>query len=127
MGTSRSELAMNTGLMRSIRLKRIPTLLACAWLAVPLLAHADTPSVNPQALGIVESIANYCGRLDPARAVKLQEQVKQLAQGVSEQQLAEVRKSSEYREGYDSVVDFVAKADEHNAKRICSETPVEHK
>src|SRR5258706_4443719 len=107
--------------------KRIPTWLACTWLAVPLLVHADTPSVNPRALGIVESIVNYCGRLDPAAAVRLREQVKQLAQGASEQQLAEVRNSNEYREAYDSVVEFVAKVDEHNAKRVCSETPVERK
>ncbi len=111
----------------SVRLKRLPTWLACAWLAVPLLVHADTPSVNPHALGTVESILNYCARLDPAAAVKLREQVKQLAQGASDRQLAEVRNSNEYRESYDSVVDFVAKVDEHNAKRICSETPVEHK
>ena len=102
----------------------IPTWLACAWLAVPLLAHADTPSVNPQALGIMESIVNYCGRLDPAAVVKLREQAKQLAQGASERQLAEVRNSNEYREGYDSVVDFVAKIDERNAKQICSEKSV---
>src|SRR5258707_6525808 len=107
--------------------KRIPTWLACAWLAVPLLVHADTASVNPRALGIVESILNYCGRLDPAAAVKLQERGKQLAQGASEQQLAEVRHSDEYRQAYDSAGDFVAKVDEHNAKRICSETPVEPK
>jgi len=107
--------------------RKLPTWLACAWLAVPLLVLANTPSVDPRALGIVESIVNFCGRLDPASAVKLREQVKQLAQGASEQQLTEVRNSNEYREAYDSVVDVVAKVDEHNAKRVCSETPVEHK
>jgi hypothetical protein len=45
-------------------------------------------------------------------------------QGASAQQLAEVRNSDEYRKAYDSVVDFVAKIDEHNVERFCAETPV---
>ena len=38
-------------------------------------------------------------------------------QGASAQRLAEVRNSDEYRKAYDSVVDFVAKIDEHNVAR----------
>jgi len=53
--------------------------------------------------------------------------IKQVVQGASEQQLAEVRKSDEYRKAYDSVVDFVGKIDQHNAKRFCSEAPIERK
>ena len=45
-------------------------------------------------------------------------------QGASAQQLAEVRNSDEYRKAYDSVVDFVARIDEHNVKRFCAETPI---
>jgi hypothetical protein len=48
-------------------------------------------------------------------------------QGASEPQLAEVRNSNEYRKAYDSVVDFVAKIDPHNAKRFCAETATERK
>ena len=35
--------------------RKLPTWLACAWLAVPLLVHADTPSVDPRALGLTLS------------------------------------------------------------------------
>jgi hypothetical protein len=41
-------------------------------------------------------------------------------QGASAQQLAEVRNSDEYRKAYDSVVDFVAKIEEHNVNRFCA-------
>jgi len=53
--------------------------------------------------------------------------IKQLVQGASEQQLAEVRNSDEYRKAYDSVVDFVSKIDPRNAKQFCSETSHERK
>jgi len=101
--------------------------LTCAWFAVAPLAHADKPALNAQALGISESILNYCGPVDPASAAKLREKIKQLVQGASEQQLAQVRNSDEYRQAYDSVVDFVGKVDEHNAKQLCSESPAERK
>ena len=60
-------------------------------------------------------------------ADRLRQMIKQLVQGASEQQLAEVRNSDEYRKAYDSVVDFVAKIDQRNAKNFCSETPIERR
>jgi hypothetical protein len=57
----------------------------------------------------------------------MRQMIKQLVRGASEQQLAEVRNSDEYRQAYDSVVDFVGKLDPRNAKRFCSETSHERK
>ena len=37
------------------------------------------------------------------------------------------RGTSEYRKAYDSVTNFVGKIDEHNAKRICYESPAASK
>jgi len=111
----------------SIRLQRFSAWVACAWLALPLLVHADGPAVNPQALGISESILNYCGSVDPAAAAKLRDKIKQLVRGASEQQLAQARNSDEYRKAYDSVADFAGKVDPRNAKRFCSATPHERK
>ena len=102
-------------------------MLAGIWLAVPLLAHADGPALNASMLGMTESILQYCGPLDPAAAAKLREKIIQLVQGASEQQLAQVRNSDEYRKAYDSVVDIVGKVDERDATRICSESPAERK
>jgi len=47
--------------------------------------------------------------------------LKMLAQGASEQQLAEVRQSEEYRTGYESVAEFTAKIDPHNATKYCAD------
>jgi hypothetical protein len=53
--------------------------------------------------------------------------IRQLVQGAGQQQLAEVRKSDEYQKAYDSVVDFTAKSDQHNAKQFCAEATIERK
>lgn len=106
--------------MRSARLTR--ACVAGAWLALTPLAFADTPQPNAHALGVAEGVINYCGPVDPAAAEKVRKVIKQLVLGASEQQLAEVRRSDDYRKAYDSVGDFTAKIDPHNAKRFCSET-----
>jgi hypothetical protein len=93
-----------------------------AWLALTPLAFADVPQPNPLALGVAEGVVNYCAPVDAASADKVRQVIKQLVQGASEQQLAEVRKSDDYRKAYDSVGDFTSKIDPHNAKRFCAET-----
>ena len=94
-----------------------------AWAVAPI-AHGDGALPNARMLGVSESILSYCGSRDPAAAERLRQKVKQLVQGASVKQLAEVRNSDEYRKAYDSVVDFAAKIEEHNLKRFCAETPV---
>lgn len=83
--------------------------------------------MDAQALGITESILAYCGPLDPEAATKIRERIKELARGASEEQLAAVRSGEEYRRAYDSMVEFVGKVDEHNAKRVCSGPPANSK
>ncbi len=99
----------------------------CAGLALAPLAFADAPAPNPQALGVAESIVSFCGPIDPAATDKLRQLIKQLVHGASEQQLAEVRRTEEYRRAYDSVVEFTGKVDQHNVKQFCAETPLERK
>jgi hypothetical protein len=104
----------------------------CGWLggvglALSPLALADGSPPSAHALGVAESVINYCGPIEPAATDRLRQKVKQLVQGASEQQLAEVRKSDEYRKAYDSVVDFVGKIDQHNAKQFCSQSALERK
>jgi hypothetical protein len=103
-----------------------PAWLTCAWLALPPLVYADGSAPSARVLGVAESALNYCGPLEPVAAERLRHRIRQLVQAASEQQLAEVRNSNEYRKAYDSVVDFVAKIDPHNAKRFCAETATEH-
>jgi hypothetical protein len=84
------------------------------------IAHADGALPNTRVLGVNEGALNYCGPRDPPAAVRLRQKIEQLVQGASAQQLAEVRNSDEYRKAYESVVDFVAKIEEHNVKRFCA-------
>jgi len=103
-------------------LQGVPVWLACAGLALPALVWGEAPPPNAHVLGVAESALNYCGPVDPAAAVRMRTIIEQLIQGVSQQQLSEVRESDEYRKAYDSVTDLVGKVDEHNAKRICAES-----
>lgn len=123
-----SLLAVSANSLRHCR-KHLPLagLLACGWLATLPPATAAEPTVDAQSLGITESILAYCGPIDPEAAAKIRERIRDLARGASEQQLAAVRNSEEYRRAYDSMVEFAGKIDEHNAKRVCSETPAKSK
>jgi hypothetical protein len=116
--------------MRTLPLWLISTLLA----GQPALA--DTPpetsaahgaAVNAQVLGTAESALDYCGTKDPAVAERLRLLIKGLVQGVSEEQLAKVRQSDEYRAGYDSVVQSTSKIEPANAKKFCASAGAEVK
>jgi hypothetical protein len=103
--------------------RRIAARVAGACMVLTPLAFADAPAPNAQALGVAESVVSYCGSIDPAAADQVRQMIKQLVQGASEEQLAEVRNSDDYRKAYDSVGDFTAKIDPHNAKTFCAEAP----
>ena len=92
-------------------------------LALTSLSFADAPTPNPQALGIAESVSNFCSPIDAGAADRLRQLIKQLVQGANDKQLAEVRNSEEYRKAYDSVVEFTGKIDQHNVRKFCAETP----
>jgi hypothetical protein len=96
---------------------------ALGFLALPVFGQPDTPTApNAQVLGVAESVLSYCATRDPTAAATLRERIKMIVQGASPQQLTKLRASDEYRSAYDSVVEFVSKVDEHNAKNFCSET-----
>ena len=84
-------------------------------------AGSASSSTLPDArvLGITESALKYCTGLDPSAGVKLELQKRKLVRGASQQDLDKIRGSNEYRQAYAAESDFVAKVDEHNAKRIC--------
>jgi hypothetical protein len=90
------------------------------------LAHGDAPPPSARALGVTESLLGYCGLRDPTAAERPRQKIRGLVQEASAQQLAEVRNSDEYRKAYVSVVEFAAKIDEHNVKKVCNETPARH-
>jgi hypothetical protein len=92
---------------------------ALALPALPVRAlAAETP--NARLLGLAESLLHYCERADAKDAGRYQEQVARLVKGASDRELAELRKSAEYRVAYDAETDFVGKVDERNASRVCA-------
>jgi hypothetical protein len=90
----------------------------------PPAAAPASQSLNARTLGIGEALFDYCAQNDPEGAAKVRARLKQLAQGMSKEALAEARRSAEYRSAHDSGADFLSKVDPRNAHRVCSERAV---
>ena len=92
-------------------------------------AHASAASggPDPAALGRAEAVLSYCTKAAPEQLAKPRDQVRELTRGASEQLLARLRRSEEYRKAQQAVQDFVAKVDPHNAERVCSRSAGAHK
>jgi hypothetical protein len=104
------------------------TWMTCSWCLLPWLIHADEAfSASAKQLAIAESVLHLCGSVDPTAAAKLQAKIKELVKGLSEQQVAQLRQSTEYQSAYSSMEEFVGKVDEHNAKQVCSESASQQK
>jgi hypothetical protein len=102
-------------------------LLACAAAlgagAFPLLTYADdTQALQARALGIWDRVVQYCASSDPAAASQLRDKINELTKGLSNQQIADLRQSDEYHAAYTWMDGFVSQVDEHNIKRLCSES-----
>lgn len=82
---------------------------------------AAEPVLDARVLGMSESLANYCRSVDPTALAKLQSRIAELAQGADEEQLAELRDSAEYKAAFQAIVEFTAKVDPHNAKKVCAQ------
>jgi hypothetical protein len=93
--------------------------------AVPALAAE--PAINAQMLGLMDSALQYCAKVDPGAAEKLQEKVNRLVQGASEEAVAKVRRSEPYRTAYSSAADFVSKVDAKNGPQVCADALAESK
>jgi hypothetical protein len=88
-------------------------------------AVVPTEGERAQRLGILESIQRYCSEREPAAAAKLQKAIDQIVAGLSKSQVAGLRQSEDYRLGASSMEQFTAKVDDHNAKRLCKESPAD--
>ncbi len=92
-----------------------------AAIVAPGLALADEPAPQAQSFATVEVILEHCAKLIPASADRYREHAKLLAQGASEETLAKLRKSEEYRAARDSTLESLAKVDEQVAKKSCEQ------
>ncbi len=91
----------------------------CLAIGVPQLALAELP-VSKQTLGQVDGILKYCAQANPRLAKSYEEQAALLIGKASAQELAEARKSDEYKQAYDSIRDQLSKLDKEHAAEACS-------
>lgn len=98
----------------------VAAMLAALIPAGPRAHAADDAPLSAHTLGVAEGMLPYCERLDPVTAARLRGRIKQRVAGQSQQTIAKIRSADEYRSAYQSVTDFVAKVDDHNAHRACA-------
>jgi hypothetical protein len=100
-------------------------LLQCAFL-LPAIAGADsakpadTPAPSAHALGVADGLLKYCEKADAPAALAIQKGIKGLVGNSSAVNVARIRASDEYRSAYNSITDFLARVDDHNAHVVCS-------
>jgi hypothetical protein len=92
-----------------------------AAIAVPGLAMADAPAPQAQTLATVDTVLEHCAKLIPSSADLFREHVKLMTHGISEEMLAKLRSSDEYRTARDSIVESLAKTGDEDAKQACQQ------
>ncbi len=73
----------------------------CVTIAIPQLAMANLPFANDE-FGKVETTLSFCAKLKPESADKYQEIGKRYVGAAPEKELAEARKTPEYKEAFES-------------------------
>lgn len=102
---------------------------ACLLAAIiaPGLALSDEPAPQATSLAAMEAILDHCARVNPSAADQYREQRKALARGASEETLEKIRQSEEYQRTRDSTLESLAKVDDENAKKACTESGAQRK
>ena len=96
------------------------TLAFCAAAALAPLVLADEAALSPPALGMTEATLDFCARINPQSADQYWQHGKRLLQGVPEKTAAEIRKSEEYRQAYDSTAELIGKVSQQDAMQACA-------
>lgn len=91
-------------------------------LAAEPAPQADEPAPQAQTLATMETILEHCAKLSPADAEQYRQQAKMLVHGADEETLAKVRKSDEYQQSRDAMLESLAKVDEQSAKKACAQS-----
>jgi hypothetical protein len=90
-----------------------------ALIALPQLALAELPPNS--ALGQVEGTIDFCAQVDPQSAAKYEERKKLLVQGQPEKEVAEARKTTEYKEAHDAIREALGKVPKDQAVKGCTD------
>src|SRR4029077_2284540 len=99
-----------------MNIHRILCLLAV--IVLPQLSLAKLPPNS--ALGQVEGTLDFCAQVDPQSVGKYEERKKLLVQGEPEKEVAEARKTTEYKEAYDAIGEALGKVPKDQAVKACT-------
>jgi predicted secreted protein len=86
---------------------------------IPQFSMAKLP-MSEESLGKIEGILDFCAQADPQGASKYEERKKQIADDASEKEVADARKTQEYKDGYQGISDELAKVTKDKAVEACS-------
>lgn len=89
-------------------------------LLVSQAARADLP-LSGAALGQLEAVLEYCGRVDPASAERYQQFAKVLTAGAKDEEISKARKSPEYLDAHDSQRKELDKLPTEELAKTCAE------
>jgi hypothetical protein len=90
-----------------------------AAIVIPQLALAKLPLSN-DAFGRIEGTLDFCAQTDPQAAPKYQERKRSLVRDVPEKEVAEARKTQEYKDAYQWVSAELAKVPKDKAAETCA-------
>jgi len=95
-------------------------------LVIPQMAFAKLP-MPPESLAKIEGTLDFCSEVNPKGAPTYKELKKTLVADASEQELAGVRNSAEYKNAYQDITDQLAKVPQETAIKACKAYPEVYK
>ena len=90
----------------------------CAAIVLPQVSLAGLPFTG-QALATAQATIDFCAQVHPEQAKKYQEHAKLLVRDSSEEEVAKLRKTSEYKEAYEWVTGELAKVTRDESTTAC--------
>lgn len=90
--------------------------LAVTW---TLAAHGAEPPVAPQTLGAADATIDFCSTADAPRAEEYRAHAGLFANGASDAQLTELRKTAEYKSAYDAATGALQQMAKEEALGTC--------
>jgi hypothetical protein len=80
---------------------------------------AESTAPNAQSLGTFEAILDKCAELDAAHAAEYRDQLHAVTQGASEEAIAKLRDSDDYKEAYTAARNSLGKVAGPDALKAC--------
>jgi hypothetical protein len=89
-------------------------------LALASVALANTLTMPAQSLGQIEGTLKFCSSVNPKAEAKYKEFGKMMVKDATDDELKNVRASSEYKDAYDSITEQLGKVPKNKAVESCT-------